>query len=215
MILPEITAVVLAGGQSSRLGIDKAQLKLQGARTLLENVVDRVKHLSSDVIVVSDVAARAEGAHCVKDALPEGGALCGLYSGLLAAHFSHCLVVACDMPFLNLRLLRFMAEQPRDYDALVPRLGEESFGVELHPLHAIYTKRCLPTIKMVLDSGSKAIRDIYPMVRTVYLERERIANIDPEGLSFFNINTPQDLVQARAMLKSRLRNDRDLHGKYA
>jgi len=201
MIYPEITVVVLAGGHSSRLGVDKAQLILDGAKTMLEHVVDRIKILSRDVVVVSNVITDVAAAHCVRDILPEGGPLCGLHSGLLAARFPHCLVVACDMPFLNLRLLRYMAELPRDYDVLVPHLGEGPFGVELHPLHAIYAKRCLPAIEQIHASGSRMIRDIYPMVKTVCVERGDVMRLDQDGLSFFNINNKQDLERARALLR--------------
>ena len=197
----EITAIVLAGGQSSRLGSDKTKLKLDGARTLLDNAVDRMRRLSADVVAVSDTVTEVVGARCIKDILPGGGLLCGLYSGLLAAHFPYCLVVACDMPFLNHRLLSYMVDYPRNFDVLVPRLGDRSFGIELHPLHAIYSKQCLPVIKKTFDTGSRAIRDIYPMVKTVYLERGDIAPFDCEGLSFFNINTPQDMMRAKALLK--------------
>jgi len=197
----EITAVVLAGGHSSRLGVDKARLKLEGTKTLLENVVERMQHLSADVVVVSNEMTEVAGTRCVKDALPDGGPLGGLYSGLLAARFVHCFVVACDMPFLNQRLLRYMAEQSRDYDVLVPRLDEELLDFSLHPLHAIYAKRCLPVIEQVFASGSRTIRDIYPMVKTVYLKKDDIARFDHDEFSFFNINTPHDLAQAKMLLK--------------
>jgi len=201
MVYPEITAVILAGGQSSRLGFDKARYKLGGTVTLLEIAVEQVRELSSDVVVVSDAVIKIDGVRYVEDVVPDGGTLCGLYSGLMAARFPYSLVVACDMPFLNPGLLRYMAEQPRNFDVLVPRLGEKSFGVELQPLHAVYAKNCLLSIKEVLDSGSRTIRDIYPMVKTVYLEQEEIACYDPEGRSFFNINTPQDLALAESLVK--------------
>lgn len=199
----EITAVVLAGGRSLRLGMDKAQLKLTGDMTLLENAVCRVQRLSAEVVVVSDEITDIAGARCVRDVLPKGGPLGGIYSGLLAAHFPYCLVVACDMPFLNHNLLCYMVERSRDYDALVPRLGEREFGLELHPLHAIYARRCLSAIEQVCASGSRVIRDIYPMLKTVYLERGEIVPLDCDGLSFFNINTLQDLAQAKALLRER------------
>jgi len=196
----DITVIVLAGGHSSRLGTDKALLRLDGTRTLLETVVMRMKHLGPEVIVVSKVAIEIVGARNVTDAIPDGGPLGGLCSGLQAARFSHCLVVACDMPFLNLRLLSYMAERPRNYDALVPRLGVGTRAPGIHPLHAIYTKRCLPAIETVLASGSRVIRDFYPKVNTVYIDGNDINGIDRECLSFFNINTPQDLAQAQTLL---------------
>ena len=196
----EITAVVLAGGRSSRLGVDKAGLKLDNAKTLLEGVVDKVKCLSTDVVVVADAVIELDGTRRVNDVLPGGGSLCGLYSGLMAARYPRCLVVACDMPFLNLRLLRYMIERPCDYDVLVPLLGERAHSLELHPLHAIYTKHCLVAIEQVFASGSKKIRDLYPLVKTVYLNKKEVAAFDPDGLSFFNINTPQDLARARAIV---------------
>jgi molybdopterin-guanine dinucleotide biosynthesis protein A len=105
----EISAVVLAGGRSTRLGLDKTKLRLDNVHTLIETVVSQMRHLSSDVIVVSDTVTELAGeVRCVKDVKLGTGCLRGLYTGLTNARQDYCLVVACDMPFLNTELLRYM-----------------------------------------------------------------------------------------------------------
>src|SRR5262249_51373148 len=117
------SAIVLAGGLSQRLGQDKRQGRLLGAARppLLEDGVSIVARLCEDVVVVlNDPDAWPNlPARLVPDVYPDGGALGGIYSGLMAAQHAYALAVACDMPFLNPELLRAMLERLRDYDVLV------------------------------------------------------------------------------------------------
>lgn len=121
-----VSAIVIAGGRSRRLGFDKRRLKLWGdaGPTLLEHTVALVGSLCSEVVVVLNDAEQWPGlpARMIPDAFPEAGALGGLATGLGAASSPYALAVASDMPLLNPRLLRAMLEQPHDYDALVARL---------------------------------------------------------------------------------------------
>src|SRR5262245_5139087 len=153
------SAIVLAGGLSRRLGQDKRRLRLWGETqpTLLEHTVSIVAQLTPDVVVVlndpeawPDLAARF-----AVDVYPDGGALGGIYSGLLPARHDYALAVACDMPFLSLELLRAMLLRPRDYDILVPRSlhpGMTRNALDLEPLHAIYNKACLKPMQQTLES---------------------------------------------------------------
>jgi len=212
MDFPPLTGIVLAGGASSRLGTDKALLRLWGADgpTLLEATVAKLLSLCHEVIVVAD---RPRGrprlrARTVFDAFPQGGVLGAIYTGLMASHTFHAFVVACDMPFLNDALLRYMAAQVRDYDVLIPRLPlrpETAHGnpERVEPLHAIYSRACLEPIRQALSAGEQRIVSFFPQVRVRYLEADEWAHFDPEGLSFRNLNTPEDLAYAQALLQHR------------
>lgn len=191
---PPISAVILAGGKGKRLGAEKAFLALPGRRPLIEEAVNCLAQVAAEVLVVS---ARLDGyqrlpARLVEDARPGTGALGGLYSGLQAANYDYCLAVACDMPFLSLGLLRYMVGLPRDYDVLVPKL--DSY---LEPLHAVYSRRCLGAIENRLSAGDLRIVGFFDQVRVRYLARHELEAYDPQLLSLFNINTPEQLDYAR------------------
>lgn len=153
-----------------------------------------VGQLTDDVLVVSGRPSAFSDlpARLVRDAWPDGGALGGLYSGLLVAKYEYCLAVGCDMPFLDLALLRYMAAIARNFDVLVPRL--EGY---LEPLHAIYSRRCLDFIRDQLATGDRRIVGFYDRVRTRYLDRPELESVDADLLSLFNINTPEQLRFAR------------------
>jgi molybdopterin-guanine dinucleotide biosynthesis protein A len=144
-----------------------------------------------EVLVVAYRGARPLPYRVVPDLYAAGGSLGGLYSGLYAASNDYALAVATDMPFLSLPLLRWMLDQPREYDVLVP-LREEP-----EPLHAVYAKRCLEPMRRRLESGRLKITGFFEDVRVRFVDAATLAAYDPEGRSFFNINTPEDLERAR------------------
>lgn len=185
-----LSAIVLAGGQSSRLGVNKALLRLAG-QAMIARIVDRLRVVTDDVIIVTnepdDYAPLDLAASLVRDERPGEGSLMGIYSGLRAAAGHHALVVACDMPFLHLPLLRYMAALTPGSDVVVPRVGEW-----LEPLHAIYGKRCLGPIAALLAQHRRQIVAFYGDVDVRYVEETEIARYDPGRLSFVNVNTPED-----------------------
>lgn len=199
-----LSAMVLAGGRSSRLGIDKVRLTLHPnegqavGQTLLEGIVEKLLTISEEVIVVGhgEVVCGHLRVRTVGDVYPGAGPLGGIYSGLLAATFHHALVVACDMPFLNLDFLRYMISLPRDYDILIPK-----WQGQLEPLHAIYSKNCLASIEGLLKRDNLKIPDFFDQVRVHHVLEEEINRYDPQRLSFFNINTPDQLRRAEAILR--------------
>lgn len=197
---PPTSAVVLAGGLSRRMGHDKRRLRVHGDHgpTLLEHTVATVAAVCAEVVVVlNDPEAWAElPARLVPDVYPDGGALGGIYSGLAAATHPFALTVACDMPFLNLELLRAMLDRPRDYDVLVPRSprpGSARNNLDVEPLHAIYSKACLEPMRATLESGRRQIAAFFPHVHVAYVEPDESLRYDPEGRSFMNVNTPEEL----------------------
>jgi molybdopterin-guanine dinucleotide biosynthesis protein A len=199
-IVPAISAVVLAGGKSTRLGKDKSLLLLDG-EPLLARVVRRLSALSDDLIVMTNDPARYEPlalpARLVSDERPGVGVLMGLYTGLKVASYSRALAVACDMPFLNLPLLRYMVPLADGYDVVVPQ--QNGF---LEPLHAIYGKNCLPAMLRRLKQGRRQIISFFDDVRVRCVGQADIDRFDPLHLSFLNVNTPEDWRRAQALLKS-------------
>jgi len=190
-----VSGVILAGGQSRRMGFNKAFLEV-GGRPIIERVIEKVALISKEILLVTNTPD--EYAHlgypALPDAYPGMGALGGIYSGLKAARNPYALVVACDMPFLSAPLLRYMTLLAPGHDAVVPRTDK---GIE--PLHALYSKACLPAMEQLLDKNKLRIIAFYSQVRVRYVEQEEIETLDPKHLSFFNVNSPADLQWARAV----------------
>ena len=191
----QVSGIVLAGGGSKRLGQDKALITL-GERTLIEIVLERLGRVCKDLVLSTSDADKFAflGVRMVKDVYPQRGVLSGLYSGLKSARYPHAVAVACDMPFLSPSLLRFMILHIAGHDVVVPRL---SAGLE--PLHAIYARTCLEPMRESLERGELRIVDFWDRVKVRYIEEQEIDILDPDKLSFFNINTPKDLARAREL----------------
>jgi molybdenum cofactor guanylyltransferase len=196
--LAPLGAAVLAGGQSRRMGTDKALLPLvAGGPPMLGLVLERLSAVADDTIVVADDRPRyaALGTRVVPDLNSHVGALGGIQAAITWSAHEYCLVVACDMPFLSLPLLRRMADEPRDYDVLVPLIPGESRqrddGLVFQTLHAIYSKRCLPFIEERIAEGRKQVIGFFADVRVRTLDVAEITRWDPDLWSFFNANTPE------------------------
>jgi len=198
-----VSAVILAGGQSRRLGRDKASLLLDG-QPLLTRTVHTLSVLSDDLIVVTNRPEQYDDwdlpARFVPDERRGVGALMGVYSGLKAARHPRALALACDMPFLNPDLLRHMLSRTNDCDVTIPRLGEF-----LEPLHAIYRKTCLPALAALLEQNRRQIIAFFPQVRACHLEKDEIERFDPLHLSFVNVNTPENWTQVQELLAEQKR----------
>jgi molybdopterin-guanine dinucleotide biosynthesis protein A len=192
-----VSGIVLAGGQSSRLGMDKSFVNVNG-QSLIEQIVAKLARLSDDVIIVANSPERYHHleVRVVGDIYPGKGALGGIYSGLKSAANAHSLVVACDMPFLDLNLLRYMILLARGHDVVIPRVR----GLP-EPLHAIYSKSCLEPIDRLLARGRLKIIDFFPEVRVRYVEEGEVDIFDPQHLSFFNVNVPGDLEELKKLVR--------------
>lgn len=192
-----MTSIVLAGGKSLRLGREKALEEIAG-RSLIERVIERLSLLGNEIIVVTSSSDQLPdlGVKRVIDSYPGKGNLVGIYSGLKEVASSHSLVVGCDMPFLNIDLLRYIMELSPGFDVVIPRVDE---GVE--PLHAVYSKNCLAPIEVYLRGGRLKIFDLLPELKVLYVDNAEIERFDPRHLSFFNINSEADLERARILLE--------------
>jgi molybdopterin-guanine dinucleotide biosynthesis protein A len=195
----DITCIVLAGGKGLRLGRDKVN-ETVGTDSLLQRVLSQLTPFNRDIIIVTAAGKSlpqvngCQGARVVTDIYPGKGALGGIYTGLAESSSPYNLVVACDMPFLNQALLRYMMGLSAGFDLVVPRLGEL-----VEPLHAVYSKSCLVSIERLLKKGNLGIMALFDLVKVRYVEAGEISRFDPEHLSFFNINTEADLAKARQM----------------
>jgi molybdopterin-guanine dinucleotide biosynthesis protein A len=204
-----LSAAALAGGQSRRMGTDKALLPLvAGGQPMLGLVLERLRSVADDVLVVANEQERYApfGARVAPDLHPQIGALGGIQAAITWSAHEHCLVVACDMPFLSLPLLRRMVSEPRNYDVLVPLIPGESRqrgdGLVFQTLHAIYSKQCLPFIEKRIAEGNKQVVGFFDDVRVRTIDVVEIVRWDPELRSFFNANIPEALLAARASVQA-------------
>ena len=191
-----LTIAVQAGGRSSRMGSDKALLPL-GGMPLIEHVLRRVEGLGDEVLITTN---RPEdyaflGKRMAEDRRPGAGALHGLLTALEAARGERVLLVGCDMPFVSRSLLEHMLAIATDAEVVIPRRGGK-----FQPLHAIYSKTCAGPVSQALEAGEKRMISFFPRIQTWIVEQETLDQYDPEGLSFFNANTPEELAQAERLL---------------
>ena len=194
-----LTAIILAGGKSSRIGADqdKAMLKLNGKR-LIDIVISKLKYLVGDnIIIVGPPEKYPSYKQVVPDLFKQKGLLVGLYSGLKASASRHNLVVGCDMPFLKPELLQYMGDKIDSNDIIIPSYSRGY----VEPLCAIYSKDCLEVIKKNIKDGILSIRRIFPYLKIKYIEEKEIKKFDPELNSFFNINYKEDFIMAEELIK--------------
>ena len=192
-----VSAIIQAGGQSRRMGRDKALIDYQG-QPILAHVINTLRQLSADVIVVanrSDVygpIVSPLGARLVPDYDPPSGPLGGLAAGLAAMQHELAIVVACDMPLLNLELLRHLIARAAGVDAVVPMMGDQ-----YEPLHAVYRRTCLPAIQRRLSNDERRMISFFQDVRLAVVPETDWRAFDPSGRSLANLNTPDDLTLLR------------------
>ena len=192
----DVSGIILAGGRSRRLGRDKAVEPFDG-QPLIRRVIERIGPLTDEIVVsVADVARGKalplDPEHRVAvDVYADSGSLGGIFAGLAAAGCGWGLVVACDMPFLNRSLFEYMLGLREDWDAVVPMPGTYP-----EPTHALYSKRCLPSIEARLQANDLKISGFFENVRVRYVSEEEVRRFDPNLHSFFNVNSPEDLAQA-------------------
>lgn len=188
--------IILAGGQGTRLGHPKWQLTLTGRRVVAALIAQL--HFAGEVLVASRDPAAVAGlpARLVADPFGASGPLAGIAAGLAASTDAHNLVVACDMPFVSPALGRhLMTILARGYDAAVPCPNGWP-----EPTFAAYARSCLPAIERRTAAGQFKVTGFYDDVRTYRLAEAELARYGPRELCFLNINTPEDLSLAEALL---------------
>lgn len=190
-----MTGIVLAGGQSRRMGRDKAFLEFEGT-TLIEHVLKALRGIFPKIIIVTNnpSAYASYDADVVVDAIDKTGPLTGIHSGLVRSTDIYSFVTACDMPFLNPGLISYMAGLAEGHDVVVPMVAGR-----VEPLHAIYSKGLLPLIEQRLNGDVRQIQGIFSEARVRYVTEQEIVRYDPEKRSFKNLNTPEEYKEATCL----------------
>lgn len=200
------TAIILTGGQSSRMGRPKALLPFDGG-PLIAHIVRTLERLFSDIVVVAAPgqelpplrrgSGQALPVTLVRDQVAYQGPVAGIYYGLQEAHGALGFVTSCDVPFIDLRLISYLISQITNYDVVVPYWQER-----FQPLFAVYRREVAPLLKDQLERGELRPIFLFDKVRTREVHEDEIRRFDPEGLSFLNMNTPEEYQIALSRWRS-------------
>ena len=198
-----VTGIILAGGKSSRLGRDKAWEDVGGQR-IIDRVIGALQSSCHEVLIIGDRPERQNELSlpkCIQyrsDELKGRGSIGGLYTGLKASDTLWSLVVACDMPFISRELIRFMLSiiSKNRCDAIVPVINGR-----YQPTHALYNSTCIPFIEKNILSGNFRMDSYFDEIYLEEISEDVINSIKGAELSFFNVNTEDDLFTAREQYK--------------
>ncbi len=188
--IPDCTGALVAGGQATRLGgVAKGLLLLDGEPLAARSLQLFGRLFAASLVVANDPRPYSPlGAAVVADSLPRKGAPGGLHAALGAARTGWVFTAGCDMPFLSERPIRFLA----GLREAAPAVAVVWQG-RLEPLHAFWSRACLPTVERMLRAGDPSMWKIATAVGARFVTDEEWRSVDPEGRSFENANTPEDL----------------------
>ncbi|MCG0275417.1 MAG: molybdenum cofactor guanylyltransferase [Thermosediminibacteraceae bacterium] len=194
----EFSAVILNGGESSRIGVQNKGLLKVGGITILERIINVLGPLFDEILVISNRPRQLDFLkdRCLifQDEVKGLGPLGGIYTGLKKIRNRAGFFVACDMPFLSAELINVLLDSSHGFDAVCPRCHQL-----IEPLHAVYTKNCIDSIELLIKKGhSKRVRDLLYMVKTRYVDIEQ----EKFYREFFNINTREDYERAQLIEKT-------------
>jgi len=194
--------VVLAGGQSTRMGRNKALLRITPeGPTLVETVVARLQAagMGAPLLVTNTPDEYAFlGLPMVADEIPGGGPLGGVLTGLVHSPSGRVFAIGCDMPFLSPALVRYMASIPDEADVIIPSWTNPSGHPQLETLHAIYSHRCIEPVRARIASGRLKLVALLEDVQVRYLSEAELRTYDPKLDSFRNINTPEEWAEVKS-----------------
>lgn len=194
-----ITGIILAGGESTRMGQDKASIEMGGVSLVKKNV-DLFRRLFGDVIVISKKTGRFGELGCreVRDSFPQQGAMIGLLTGLRESGTEYIFVTACDMPFLKEKVIELIIKKGEGFDVSLPVISGKQ-----NPLHAIYSKRCYRKVLAFMEKEGKSLNRFInelPQDKVRIVTEKEIREIDPDALSLFNMNTPEEYEKAKEII---------------
>lgn len=188
-----MTAIILAGGRSSRMGTPKALLPFDG-EPLIVHIVRKLQTMFTDIVVVAAPGQELPQlpVTLVHDDVAYQGPVGGILYGLRAARHEYAFVTSCDSAFLSTALIEYLLSLADGHDIVVPR-WEDRF----QPLMAVYRKAVVPVLEEQLARGELRPVSLFTKVRTRQVSEEEIRQADPAGASFFNMNTPEDYEEAK------------------
>ena len=187
-MIKKVTAVILAGGRSRRMGEDKAFLPFPDT-PLIGVVFGRLSGLFEKIMIIANDTRRYEKYPCevIKDIIPGKGPLGGLYTALSFSGTGYSFVTACDMPFLNRELIKHIVGSAGGYDVVIPE-----FNGRLRPLCAVYSKNCLKIVEKSISGDDFRITGLLPFLKVRAVKEKESVVFDKKGRSFININTEND-----------------------
>lgn len=196
MFMGEYSAVVLNGGESSRISVQNKGLLKLGGITILERIINVLRPKFREILIITNSPGQLgflkDRCFIFQDEKKGLGPLGGIYTGLKKMKFEVGFFVACDMPFLNPELIDILLKHSTGFDAVCPRCGKF-----IEPLHAVYTKNCINSIEFFIKrEDTKRVRDLLSMVRTCYVD----IPAEKFHLGFFNINTREDYERAKFLI---------------
>ena len=188
-----VSGVILAGGKSSRYGKNKALVSINGV-PLIKRVLRVVKPLFSSIVIITNMPDEYAflDLPMFEDRIKGLGPLGGILTGLQVIPEDAGFFVACDMPFLNSELIRYVVSVRQNFDVVVP-----TFSGKFEALHALYTKNCLPKIERLIRDGVYQTIQLYQFVDVRYVAENEIRQFDPQFKSFSNINKPGELQEMK------------------
>ena len=196
-MISDVTGVLLAGGKSRGMGADKSFLTV-GERPLLERSCTVLSRIFERVCIViaQDSPPLEAQIPVLRDLIPSSGSLGGMYTGLQQAVTPYIFLAACDMPFIHEGLVQYMVGQKDDVDIVLA-----DWNGRPQPTHAVYNRNCQSVVEELIRSGDLKLQRLLanPSLRVRLVREDEIREIDPDGRSFLNVNTPSDLVRARAL----------------
>ncbi|MCG9126991.1 molybdenum cofactor guanylyltransferase [Candidatus Poribacteria bacterium] len=205
-----VTGVILAGGKSKRMGENKAFLHL-GENTIIGHIIGCLQPIVDELLLITN--SPDEYAHLnirmYSDIVANTGALGGIHTGLTHASHDTVVCVGCDSPFLNSDLLKHLLSVLGEYDAVIPYTTDlpdykkinkkKDMSIIYQTLCAAYSKKCLPIIEEMFDESDYRVHALRERINSLILSPKEWQPCDPEGLSFININTPEDYIRAKEM----------------
>jgi molybdopterin-guanine dinucleotide biosynthesis protein A len=194
--MKEVSAIILAGGKNTRIGRNKAFIQLSTGETILQNAINILRPIFPEIIIVTNrkEAYQNFDVSVVEDLIKESGPLGGIFTGLCHSTSKHNFVVACDMPFIQPGVIRLLLKEIGTCDVVIPDVDGD-----VEPLFAVYSKKCIPAMFEHLQKQNLKMREILSKLQVKKIGAEEIDRLDPEHLSFFNINTEEDLRRAESL----------------
>lgn len=193
-----VTGIILAGGLSKRYGQNKAFLEIGGIR-LIDRIKEEMENIFKRLILIANEKKSFEylGIPIIEDLIKGLGPIGGIYTGLMNISDQAGFFVACDMPFINKRLIRYMLDIKDNHEAVVPLVANE-----VEPLHAIYSKSCLKPIRNLIDSKYYRVRYFYNQISVRYVKEDEIRKFGSPSKAFLNINTPDEFAKIQSLMKA-------------
>jgi molybdopterin-guanine dinucleotide biosynthesis protein A len=189
-----ITAIILVGGESTRMGTNKALLQLNG-KTLIEHTIELMQNCFQKVILVTNQHEQFQfmNINCYEDIYKDCGPLAGIHSGLFHSTTENNFVIACDYPYITREVINILIQKQTEKQITIPAIGKK-----IHPLCGIYSRSCLPAIEKILSSKNEIKRHTSVMALIDALGAEVIelnTFFSNECLekTFLNLNTHQEL----------------------